>query len=130
MLVAAAYSVSVESGFVATTAILLHQIPQELGDFGVLVHGGLSSARALLYNFASGAAAVVGAGLSLIIGQIAEGYSPILLALTAGAFIYIAASDLIPELHRSPGRKAGFVQLILMSAGVAVMLIPKLFGGH
>jgi len=129
MLVAAAYGVSVESGVVTTTAILLHQIPQEMGEFGVLVHGGLRPGRALLYNFLSGSSAVVGAVISIVIGNVASDYSPILLALTAGAFIYIAASDLIPELHRSPGRKTALIQLILMAAGVGVMLIPTLFNG-
>ena len=129
MLVAAAYGVSVESGVVTTTAVLLHQIPQEMGEFGVLVHGGLSARRALLYNFLSGSSAVVGAAISIVIGNVASDYSPILLALTAGAFIYIAASDLIPELHRSPGRKAALIQLILMAAGVGIMLIPTLFNG-
>ncbi|MFV1980001.1 MAG: ZIP family metal transporter [Rhodothermia bacterium] len=129
MLVAAAYGVSVESGIVTTTAVLLHQIPQEMGEFGVLVHGGLSPRKALLYNFLSGSSAVVGAAISIAIGKVASEYSPILLALTAGAFIYIAASDLIPELHRSPGRKSALIQLILMAAGVGVMLIPTLFDG-
>ena len=73
--------------------------------------------------------AVVGAAISIVIGNVASDYSPILLALTAGAFIYIAASDLIPELHRSPGRKAALVQLILMAAGVGVMLIPRIVAG-
>ena len=128
MLIAAAYGVGFESGLVATTAILLHQIPQEMGEFGVLVHGGLTPSRAILYNFLSGSAAVFGAAISIAIGSVATDYHPILMALTAGAFIYVAASDLIPELHRSPGRKAGLIQLILMTAGVSVMLLPKLFG--
>jgi len=126
MLVAAAYGVSFESGLVTTVAILLHQVPQEMGDFGVLVQGGLSPKRALLYNFASGTGAVIGAVFSIMIGGIAEQYSPMLLALTAGAFIYIAASDLIPELHRAPGRKAALQQLVLIVAGVAVMMLPQL----
>ena len=131
MLVAASYGVGIEAGIVTTLAVLLHQIPQEMGDFGVLVHGGLSPRRALAYNFLTGFGAVVGALISIIIGNFASDYSPILLALTAGAFIYIAASDLIPELHRSPGRRAALIQLILMAAGVGVMMIPSLFaGGH
>jgi zinc and cadmium transporter len=128
ILVAAAYGVSVEAGVVTTMAVLFHQIPQEMGEFGVLVHGGLSPGRALLYNFISGFAAIVGAVISITIGSMATDYSPILLALTAGAFIYIAASDLIPELHRAPGRKAALLQLILMTAGVSVMLLPSLLG--
>ncbi len=131
MLIAAAYGVSLESGGITTLAILLHQIPQEMGDFGILLHGGLSPRKALLYNFLSGGGAVIGALISIAIGNLASEYSPILLALTAGAFVYIAASDLIPELHRAPGRKSALVQLILMASGVGVMMLPSLIaGGH
>lgn len=130
LLVAAAHGVSLEAGMVTTVAILLHQIPQEMGDFGVLVHGGLSGRRALWYNFLSGSAAIFGAAASILLGTVATNYSSILLALTAGAFIYIAASDLIPELHRSPGRRAALNQLLLILAGVGVMVAIKLIEGH
>jgi zinc and cadmium transporter len=130
MIVAAGYAVSVQAGIVTTLAILLHQIPQEIGDFGVLVNGGLKPRRALLYNLGSGAGAIIGAVIAVVIGSLAEGFAPIIVALTAGSFIYIAASDLIPELHRSPGHKASLQQLILMAAGVGLMLIPSLIWGH
>lgn len=130
MIVAASYAVSVEAGFVTTAAILLHQIPQEIGDFGILVHGGLTPGKALLYNFLSGGGAVVGAAVAMVIGTFADDFAPIIVALTAGSFIYIAASDLIPELRRSEGHKASFQQLLLMAAGVGLMLLPRLFWTH
>lgn len=130
MIVAASYAVSVEAGLVTTAAILLHQIPQEIGDFGILVHGGLEPRRALLYNFVSGLGAVVGAGIAIVVGSIASNFAPIIVAVTAGSFIYIAASDLIPELRRSPGHRASLQQLLLMVAGVGLMLVPHLVWGH
>lgn len=130
MIVAASYAVSIEAGVVTTAAILLHQIPQEIGDFGILVHGGLEPKRALVYNLLSGLGAVVGAAAAILIGSISSNFAPIIVAVTAGSFIYIAASDLIPELRRSPGHRASLQQLLLMVAGVALMLVPHLLWGH
>jgi len=130
MIVAAGYAVSIEAGLVATAAILLHQIPQEIGDVGVLMHGGLEPRRALGYNFASGLGAVLGAGIFLVVGTVSEGFAPIIVALTAGSFIYIAASDLIPDLRRSAGHRASVEQFLLMGAGVLLMLIPRLLWSH
>lgn len=130
MMVAASYSVSMEAGYIATAAILLHQIPQEIGDFGVLVHSGLEPLKALLYNLLSGGGAIVGAAIALVIGSVAENFAPIIVAVTAGSFIYVAASDLIPELRRSVGHRASLQQLLLMAAGVGLMLVPRLIWGH
>lgn len=128
--IAAAYLVSIPTGLVTTLAVMLHEIPQELGDFGVLVLGGFEPRRALLYNFLSGLVALVGAGLSLLVGAQVEGYAAYLLPITAGSFIYIAGSDLIPELHHhhsSPASKSVW-QFVMILLGVLVMLLPALFG--
>jgi zinc and cadmium transporter len=130
MVIAAAYIVSIPTGIVTTVAVMLHEIPQEIGDFGVLVYGGFEPRKALLYNFVSGLAAVVGAVLSLAIGSQVEGYAAYLLPLTAGSFIYIAGSDLIPELHHKhsyPASKSVW-QLVMILLGVGVMLVPALLG--
>lgn len=130
MVIAAAYLVSIPTGVVTTAAVMLHEIPQEIGDFGVLVYGGFEPKRALLYNFVSGLAAVVGAVLSLVIGTQVEGYAAYLLPLTAGSFIYVAGSDLIPELHHHhsyPASKSVW-QLVMILLGVGVMLLPALLG--
>ena len=128
MVIAAAYLVSIPAGVVTTVAVMLHEIPQEIGDFGVLVYGGFEPKKALLYNFVSGLAAVVGA--VLFIGTQVEGYAAYLLPLTAGSFIYIAGSDLIPELHHHhsyPASKSVW-QLVMILLGVGVMLVPALLG--
>ena len=123
LLIGASYMVSVPIGIATTIAVILHEIPQEIGDFGILVHGGLSTKKALLFNFISALFAVVGAVMSLILGQFIQGYTPLLLALTAGGFIYIAGSDLIPELqHRCDlKRSTAFGQLIMIILGIAVI---------
>ena len=125
-IVAASYMVSIQTGVVTTIAVMLHEIPQEIGNFGVLVYGGYPPRKALLYNFAAGLGGLVGAGLVLSLGEGVEGLADYLLPLTAGAFLYIAGSDLIPELNRRhsyPATKA-VGQLVMMVLGIAVMALP------
>ena len=129
-IVAAAYMVSIQTGIVTTLAVMLHEIPQGIGTFGVLVYGGYPPRRALLYNFATGLGGLVGAGLVLTVGAEIDGLSDWLLPITAGAFLYIAGSDLIPELNRRhsyPATKA-VGQLVMMLLGIAVMALPFLTG--
>lgn len=131
MIVAAAYLVSIPAGIVTTLAVMLHEIPQEIGDFGVLVYGGYSPRRALLYNFLSGLTAVLGAVLALLVGTRVEGFADVLLPLTAGAFLYVAGSDLIPELNRRHSQSAAKSawQLVMMVLGASVMLLPEILEG-
>lgn len=127
-IVASAYLVSVPTGLVTTAAVMLHEIPQEIGNFGVLVYGGMAPKKALVYNFAAGLAAFVGAALALGVGARVEGFATYLLPVTAGAFLYVAGSDLIPELNRRhsyPASKSVW-QLVMMVLGVGVMLVPLL----
>ena len=122
-IVAASYMVSLQTGLVTTFAVMLHEIPQEIGNFGVLVYGGYSPRRALFYNFVAGLGGLVGAGLVLLLGTGVEGLADWLLPITAGAFLYIAGSDLIPELNRRhsyPASKA-VGQLVMMLLGIGVM---------
>ena len=121
MLIAGSFLVSVQLGITTTMAVMLHEIPQEIGDFGVLVHGGFSRFKALLVNFASGLTAVLGAivilALNVEIGTVAM----ILVPFTAGGFIYIAASDLIPELRKDIKPINSLFQLIFLVLGLAIM---------
>lgn len=125
-IVAASFLVSIPTGIVTTMAVMLHEIPQEIGNFGVLVYGGFSPRRALLYNFVSGLAGLVGAGAVLVLGPHVDGLADALLPVTAGAFLYIAGSDLIPELNRrhsqSAGKAAG--QFAMMVLGIGLMALP------
>jgi len=133
MVIAAAYLVSIPVGLVTTFAVMLHELPQEMGDFGVLVAAGIAPKRALLYNFGIGLIGILGAVVSLILGAFVDGYADYLLPVTAGAFLYVAGSDLIPELHNhhsTPASKSVW-QFAMIVAGIAVMLLPALLGvGH
>lgn len=131
MIIAAAYLVSIPAGIVTTIAVMLHEIPQEIGDFGVLVYGGYSPKKALMANFLIGLFSVLGAVIALVVGMRVEGFADYLLPLTAGAFIYVAGSDLIPELNQRHSHSASksVWQLVMMILGAGVMLLPGLLEG-
>lgn len=128
MLIGASFGVSLPIGIATTIAIVLHEIPHELGNFGVLVHGGFSPKKALLLNFLSALVAILGTVISLAIGSHIEGYAKTLLPITAGGFIYIAGSDLIPELHHEIALKKSALQLICICLGIAIMLLLSTVG--
>lgn len=126
MVIAAAYAADTRLGVAATLAVLLHEVPQEMGDFGVLVYSGLPVRRAVLFNLVSGMTALAGALAIMIVGRLAEGFSTGLLPVAAGTFLYIAASDLVPELQRVRAVGASLRQIALMVLGVALMLLPAM----
>ncbi len=127
ILIAASYMVSIPIGLTTTLAVILHEIPQEIGDFGVLLHGGLSVRKALLYNFFTGLIAVGGALITLILGQNISHMTLLFLPITAGGFIYIAGSDLIPELKHDTRLKTSLGQFVAILCGVAVMALLALW---
>lgn len=121
--ITAAFLVSPGLGFVTTLAIAAHEIPQEIADFSVLVQGGMRKTRALFFNFLSGLTALVGALISFyFLENIAE-FLPISLAFTAGMFIYIACSDLIPEIHKNAERQKNWTQFLPFLLGITVLWI-------
>lgn len=122
LIVGASYLVSIEVGIATTIAVILHEIPQEIGNFGVLLHSGYTKAKALWYNFLSALTSVVGAVIALLIGAAIEPFAAWLLTITAGGFVYIALSDLIPELHKSKSVSGTLVQLLAIGLGVAAMV--------
>jgi zinc and cadmium transporter len=126
VVIGASFLVSIPVGVSTTLAVILHEIPQEIGDFGLLIHAGWSRGKALLWNFLSALSAVIGVAAALLIGAAAEGFLPTASALTAGAFIYIAGSDLVPELHKtaSPARSAA--QVVSIIFGFALMYLLTL----
>lgn len=123
MLIGASYMVSVPIGITTTLAVVLHEIPQEIGDFGVLIHGGLSVKRAILFNFASALTAILGALIILLVGPHVEDISLYMLPITAGGFIYIAAADLIPELHTECGLSISLRQFVFIVLGIGLMAL-------
>jgi len=123
LIVASSYMVSVEVGVATTIAVILHEIPQEIGNFGVLIHAGYKTTKALLYNFLSALTAFLGAIVALIFGSAIDSFALWLLPITAGGFIYIALSDLIPELHKGKRFDQGITQVIAIIVGVACMAV-------
>jgi zinc and cadmium transporter len=126
MIIGASYMVSIPIGLATTIAVIMHEIPQEIGDFGVFIHGGLDVKKALLLNFLSALTAIIGGIISLIVGPIVKNYALTLLPLTGGGFIYIAGSDLIPELQGCETLTASSLQLLAMIAGASMMLLLAL----
>ncbi len=124
IIIASSYIVSVQAGIATTLAVMLHEIPQEIGDFSILLHGGFSKAKALLLNFASALIAVLGALITFLIGSSINNIELILVPIAAGGFIYIAGSDLIPELHKNSERiSKSILQLIAFVAGILIMAL-------
>lgn len=127
LIIGASYIASIPVGIATTIAVILHEIPQEIGDIGVLLHGGFNRKKALLTNFATALTAVAGTVISLLLGSI-EGFIQFLLPFAAGGFIYIAAADLIPEIHKECEATKSLTHLIMIFLGVLVMYSLVLFG--
>jgi zinc and cadmium transporter len=122
VLIAVSYFAGLEVGLATTLAVILHEIPQELGDFGVLIHAGYERSKALFYNFLSALTAVLGALIVITIGELPENLLKYIIPFGAGMFIYIAASDLIPDLQRK--EKGGlFREIIVIGIGITSMFL-------
>jgi zinc and cadmium transporter len=119
--IVASYLVSLPVGIATTLAVIFHEIPQEIGDFGVLLHGGFSVFKALFYNFLTALSAVLGALVGLTLASKIDHVTLFLAPFAAGNFIYIAGSDLIPELHKETAIKKGIFQILSFIIGVLIM---------
>lgn len=126
--IAASYLINFQIGLATTLAVIFHEIPQEFGDFGVLLHGGFSVNKALIYNFFTSLSAVLGAIISLILKNQIEHLNLFLISFTAGNFIYIAGSDLIPELHKDVEFKKGIRQILVFILGILIMSLLLFIG--
>jgi len=126
LLIGVSYLVAPTVGLATTLAVVLHEIPHELGDFSILVHAGFKPSRALLYNFFSALFAVGGAVLALSFGGNPKTLIALILPVTAGGFIYIAGSDLIPELHKEKRLVHGLIQILSIMVGAGLMVLIKL----
>ena len=121
LIIGVSYIVSIPVGIATTIAVVLHEIPQEIGDFGVLIHGGFSKAKALVLNFLTALAAIIGAVIALLASRYVENIELFIIPIAVGGFIYIAGSDLIPELHKEFTLKKSILQLAAFLAGILVM---------
>ncbi len=123
LVIGAAYLVSIPVGVATTIAVVLHEIPQEIGDFGVLIHGGFSKAKALMLNFATALTSVLGVVVALLISSYVENLTMFLIPFAAGGFIYIASADLIPEMHKTVKISRSLLQFLFFTLGIGVMFL-------
>jgi len=123
LLIAGSYLASLPVGIATTLAVIFHEIPQEIGDFGVLIYGGFSRSKALLFNFLSALTAIIGALVFLSLSPYIENYAIYLLPFAAGEFIYIAGSDLVPELHKETNPSKSILELIALIFGLVTLFL-------
>ncbi len=125
MVITASFIVSHSMGIATTLAVIFHEIPQEIGDFGVLIYGGFAKWKALACNFVSALTAVAGSLVTYCLASYMQGVDVFLVSFAAGGFIYIAATDLMPELHKRSQAKESLIQLSALLTGIGLMSILK-----
>ncbi|MEQ1601452.1 MAG: ZIP family metal transporter [Methylophilaceae bacterium] len=125
ILIAAAFMADIKLGAVTALAIIAHEIPQEVGDFLILLHSGYTKKQALLFNLFSSLATVVGALLAYFALQSLQDWIPFILGIAAASMIYVAVADLIPGLHKKTGLKATVQQVLLIGLGISSIWVTK-----
>ena len=129
MAIAAAFLIDIRLGIITTLVIISHELPQELGNFAILIHGGIEKKKALLYNFLAQLTSVLGGILGFYLAEIFN-FKPYMLAFAAGGFIYIAASDLIPEIKREGSLGKSITTYLLFLTGIIFMILIKYYLGE
>jgi zinc and cadmium transporter len=125
LVIAASFLSSYPLGIATTLAVALHEIPQELGDFAVLVYGGFDKKRALMFNFATAITAILGGIVGYFAYSILQASIVYLLPFAAGNFIYIAAADLIPEIKHQVSLRRSIIHFCVFLVGIGIMLVVK-----
>lgn len=128
LIIGAIFMVDIRVGIATTLAIVFHEIPHELGNFMVLVYGGFSKLKALLFNFISALFAMAGTIVGFYFASAITGFAAVLLPMAAGGFIYIAACDLIPELHKETDIRKSALTLLSFALGLGLMYVIKIYG--
>lgn len=123
MVIGAAYVVSFPIGVATTLAVLLHELPIEMSDFGVLLHSGFSKKKALMWNFCSGLISLAGAGAAVLLGDVVSGFPCIVAPIAAGAFIYMAGSSLIPTIRENATLSKAGLHFLVMAIGTGIMAL-------
>jgi zinc and cadmium transporter len=130
LIIAASFVTSTELGFTTTVAIAAHEIPQEIGDFGVLIYGGFEKKKAILLNFLVALIIVFGGTIGYFIATSVEQTIIFLLPFAAGGFIYIAATDLVPEIKKELDIRKYMITLIFFLCGILIMWFIKYYFQH
>ncbi len=126
LIIGSSFVIDIRFGVITTIVIVLHEIPQEFGDFGILVYGGFNKWKALFYNFVSATTAILGAILGCYFSKQFANFSQAVLSFAAGGFIYIAGCDLIPEIHKESDIKKASLSMVFFILGIIFMLLTKL----
>ena len=126
LLIAASFMTNTALGISTTIAVIIHEIPQEMGDFSILIYGGFKTSKALLFNFMTALTAVAGAVLGYFLLEKMGSLSSLLVPFTAGGFIYIASSDLIPEIHKHKHNNRANLSFLMFIAGLVLMYVLKM----
>jgi zinc and cadmium transporter len=127
LIIAASFSLDWKLGLGTSLAVIIHEIPQEISDFGVLVYGGFSKKKAIFFNFLSGSLAVFGAIVGVFLANKTDKIETFLIALAAAGFLYIAAADLVPEIHKERHLKRSLTSFGFFIFGIIVMYLLKIF---
>ena len=130
VIIAGAFLINIPLGIASLIAVIAHEIPQEIADFGVLIYAGYSKKKALLMNFITALSAFLGAFMAIIFASKVESFSEFIVPFTAGGFVYIATADLLPELKKETAFTKSLFQLIAILIGLALMVFLKLFFEH
>ncbi|MHA1784862.1 MAG: ZIP family metal transporter [Candidatus Helarchaeota archaeon] len=126
LIIATSFLTSFNIGIISSMAVILHEIPQEIGDFGVLVYGGFTKKKALYLNFLTALTAIMGGIIGYFLVNTLELIKSFLLAFAAGGFIYIGATDLLPELKKERSGKKTALLILIFVGGIAIMWLFKL----
>jgi zinc and cadmium transporter len=130
LVIGASFFVSIHFGIVTTLVIIFHEIPQEIGDFGVLVYGGFSKSKALFYNFLTALSCVLGTAIGYPLSEYVKGFSMYLLPLVAGGFIYVASCDLIPEIHKQVSIRKVTLSIVAFVCGIMFIMLARCLHAH
>ncbi len=128
--IGAAFLISVPAGIAAAIGVGMHELPQEIADFGLYIKSGMKKKKILIWNLASSLATLVGGVGIYLAGDVLEGLEVYILALTAGMFLYISLADLVPELHEEERGKKNSKQLVIFFSGIFVAYLSMTFLGH
>ena len=127
LVIAGSYAVNVTVGIAATISIIFHEIPQEVADFGVLLYSGMSRKKALFFNFLSAATAILGAVVGIVLVGKLHGFTDFIIPFAAGNFIYIAATNLTPQLHRHCGLKDTIMHILAIVIGIVIIALVTVY---
>ncbi len=125
VVIAASFLTSVELGIFVTISVVLHEIPQELGDFGILIKSGYSRKKAMFYNLLSGSSSLLSGILAYFLLDMVQAAIPYVIAIAAAGFLYISLADLIPEMHKESKPKVSIIQFLLVIAGIAIVMLSS-----